>query len=325
MTPYPWQLETWALLEQRLASDQFPHAMLFTGPEGVGKLHFALAFMHRLFCHNIQPTGACGKCNACHLLKTGNHPDEYRIASPEDKNNISVEQVRKLIRYASLKPHSAPKKIAIIERAELMNHNAANSLLKTLEEPPESCLLILITHRPDQLLATLRSRCQLQHFITPPKTTALTWLKPKLAHSDQAEKLLALASGAPLQAMFYADHNLLVQRETLFLSLQALMEGKKHPVEVAALWWKMDLTITLHCMTSWLIDMIRLHVDSQPPVLANPDMLSDLLPMSQQSSLPKMLSIYDYINHIPTLRKSNINGQLILEEMLVKWTSLNKH
>ncbi len=324
MRPYPWQLETWALFEQRLASGHTPHAMLFTGPEGVGKLQFALAFMHRLFCHDIQPSGACGKCKACHLLKTGNHPDQYHIASPEDKNNISVEQVRKLIHYASLKPHSAPKKIAIIEGAELMNHNAANSLLKTLEEPPESCLLILITHRPDQLLATLRSRCQLQPFMTPQKTTALTWLKPQLKHPEQSEQLLALASGAPLQAMSYANDNLLSQRETLFSSLQALMQGKKNPVEVASLWLKMDLTIILHCMASWVTDMIRLHVDAQPPMLANPDMLSQLLPMSQQCSLPKMLSIYDTIANIPTLRKSNINVQLILEDMLVKWTSLNK-
>lgn len=322
MKLYPWQIDLWPALENRIISEKLPHALLFSGPQGIGKLQFAKAFVYRLFCHNVQKGFACGQCDACHLLNIGNHPDLYHVSKPEDKRDISVDQIRDLITNVSLKPHSAVKKVAIIEQAELMNVNASNSLLKTLEEPPDSCLLILLTHRPDKLLATIRSRCQLQEFVLPDKNQALDWLQSNIDDASQAEKVLALAGGAPLQAIIYANEGTLQQRDEMFIALQDLLNGRQNPVAVASSWLKKDLEVTLYCMTSWLTDMIRLKVSSTPPVLGNPDLKVHLAKISEQSALPKMLKFYESINEMQSWKKSNINAQLILEEMLVQWTHL---
>ena len=324
MTPYPWQQKDWKSFESRISSGKMPHALLFSGAKGVGKLNFAEAYVYRLFCHDVQDDTACGHCDACHLLNIGNHPDLYRVARLEDKRDISVDQIRALISYVNLKPHSAIKKVALIEQAELMNENASNSLLKTLEEPPESCLLILLTHRPDKLLATIRSRCQVQEFVLPETSLALDWLKSnidddQLAH---AEKILALAGGAPLQAAVYAKEGTLQQRDEMFFALQELQNGKQNPVSVASLWLKKDLEVTLYCMISWLTDMIRLKVSPQPPVFGNPDLKAALSKLSQQSELSKMLAFHEHILNMQSWKKSNINVQSILEEMLVHWSRL---
>ena len=322
MKLYPWQTELWPVIENRITSGKLPHALLFSGAQGIGKLNFAKAFVYRLFCQNVQQDVACGQCNACHLLNIGNHPDLFHVSKPEDKRDISVDQIRDLIANVSLKPHSAIKKVAIIEQAELMNVNASNSLLKTLEEPPESCLLILLTHRPDKLLATIRSRCQLQEFVIPNNNQALDWLQSNIDDSSQADKVLALAGGAPLQAAIYANDGTLQQRDEMFVALQDLLNGKQNPVSVASMWLKKDLEVTLYCMISWLTDMIRLKVSSSPPALGNPDLKMQLAKLSEHSALPKMLEFYDSINEMQSWKKSNINAQLILEEMLVQWSHL---
>ena len=325
MKPFLWQADSWDALETRLQTGKIPHAMLFSGAQGIGKLNFATAFVYRLFCHDVQDGLACGVCDACHLLSIGNHPDLYQVTTLEGKQVISVDQIRHLISNVNLKPHSAVKKIAIIQGAELMNVNASNSLLKTLEEPPESCLLILITHRPDKLLPTIRSRCQVLEFTLPDQTHALNWLRANIEDTRQAEKLLALAGGAPLQAVKYAKNGTLQHRDELFTLLKAVLSGKQNPVTAAGLWFKKDLDVTLYCMTSWLTDMIRLKASSEPPVLVNPDLKSELLKLSEYSSLDKMLKFYDHLNTMHFWKKGNINAQAILEEILMHWSQLNQH
>ena len=324
MHPYPWQQDDWLAFERRIVSGKLPHALLFSGAKGIGKQNFAETFVYRLFCHDVQQGIACGKCDACHLLNIGNHPDLYRVAKLEDKRDISVDQIRALISNVNLKPHSAIKKIAFIEQTELMSENASNSLLKTLEEPPESCLLILITHRPDKLLPTIRSRCQAQAFVLPERSLALEWLKSNIEADDlaQAEKILALAGGAPLQAVIYAKEGTLQQRDDMFTALQELQNGKQNPVSVAGAWLKKDLEVTLYCMISWLTDMIRLKVSPQPPLLGNPDLKVALTSLSKQSELSRMLKFHEHIIDMQSWKNSNINVQSILEEMLVQWSRL---
>lgn len=324
MSLYPWQLDLWAPLDQRIQSGKLPHAMLFSGTDGIGKLNLALFFVQHLFCNAKQNGSPCGECQPCHLLSINNHPDQYRISALDGKKNISVDQIRRLIAYVNLKPHSAQKKVAIIENAELMNVNAANSVLKTLEEPPESCLLILLTSRPEQLIATIRSRCQMINFTKPDNKYSLPWLTSKVTKTEDAEKLLALSVGAPLKALEYEEQGLLAQRSNMFSSLQGLLKGSENPVLVAGVWFKMNIDITYLCMISWVVDMIRLNVDETPPVINNPDLKEPLLDMARKISLSHLLSFNVFISDIPRLRKSNINEQLLLEEMLIRWSALNK-
>jgi len=321
--PLPWQNEQWQNMMQRIASNKIAHAVIFTGPEGIGKYRFALAFVHRYFCKQPVDNQACGLCDACHLLKINHHPDLKLIRPAEGKQIINIDQIRELIEYQNLTPHSALRKVAIIDHAEMLNVNASNSLLKTLEEPPESAMLILITHHPDRLLATIRSRCQKVEFITPEPDQAVAWLKPQLADDQQlANNVLALANNAPLKALNYAENNVVEQRDQLFESLQGMHQGKLNPITVAAKWFKQDFGIIHYCMVSWVIDMIRLKASSEPPVLANPDLKLTLRKMGESISFSALLNYYETVNKSLDLKRSNINTQMIIEDMLIQWVKI---
>jgi len=322
----PWQQEQWQSMMQRIASNKMAHAIIYTGPEGVGKTNFAHAFVHRLFCKRPVNNQACGCCDACHLLNINHHPDLKLIAPAEGKQIISIDQIRELIEYQNLTPHSAPKKVAVIEHAEMLNVNASNSLLKTLEEPPASSLLILLTHHPDRLLPTIRSRCQRVEFTSPDFQQALMWLMPQV-NNDQslATSLLALASNAPLKALSYAANNMIDQRNTIFESMQGLNQGKLNPVTVAASWLKQDFEIMHYCMVSWVIDMIRLKASNDPPILGNPDLKQTLRKMSESIDLRGLLNYYETLNKTVQWKRSNINAQMILEDILIQWVKISRY
>ena len=326
MNFYPWQTQPLDTLLTQMGTGKLPHAILITGAEGIGKLNFSLTFVQRMFCKQATGMSPCGECDACHMFQVGTHPDLKHIAPPEGKQTIVVDQIRELISYVSLTPHSAIKKVAVIEQAELLNVNAANSLLKTLEEPPESSMLILVTHRPDRLLPTIRSRCQTMLFSTPDTTQASRWLSNELK-SDDVGALLALSGGAPLKALSYAEDNVLEKRNTFFSELEQLSEGKKNPIEVAKGWFKNDLDLTVNCLTSWVSDMIRIKaLENESTIsadtLSNPDLQSSLKKMTQSAGLKTMLDFYQSLSKVNQLQKSNINSQMILEDVLINWQKL---
>ena len=323
MQYYPWQQTQWQKLMQRIKANKLAHALLLTGSQGLGKLDFAQAFVNRLFCASAVNDQACGSCEACHLLKINHHPDLKLIAAEDGKQVISVDQIRELIAYQNLTPHSAPKKVAIVKSAERLNINAANSLLKTLEEPPESSILILVTHHPQRLLPTIRSRCQSINFTAPDAQQSLTWLLPKMNNDKRkAINLLALANNAPLKALDSADIGLLEQRNQLFESLQGISQGALNPVTVAAAWLKNDFELMCLCMTSWVVDMVRLKADQQSPVLGNPDLGDALKSLSEPIELRGLLDFYQALIGASNLKRSNINVQMILEDLLIQWVRL---
>lgn len=150
------------LLRQTLQRNRVPPALLFSGPDAVGKRllgkHLALA----LNCLDTGIDNWCGACSQCRLIELGHHPD-VRLIEPEGQV-VKIEQVRSLAREASYKPFQGRTKVFILDEAHRLNMAAANALLKTLEEPPSSSKLVLITSKPHSLLPTVRSRCQALHF-----------------------------------------------------------------------------------------------------------------------------------------------------------------
>ena len=142
-----------AMQQQRLAQ-----SYLFYGPEGVGKFHTARQLALAIQCDQGFSIG-CGICPACRKILSGNHPDRQVIEPEGSSNTIRVEQIRDLRRLMSLRPNEGRRRIVVFDAADRMNEIAANALLKTLEEPPEESLLILVTSRPSALLATISSRC----------------------------------------------------------------------------------------------------------------------------------------------------------------------
>lgn len=167
------------VLDRLIVSGRMPGSMLFSGPEGVGKMHFAVEFARVQLCRDPRENGACGVCSACARvgifdLPTSDKADDHKVvflsAHPDlglvftPKRILPVDAIRDLEREANIRPFEGPRRIFIIDQAEKMNDSSANALLKTLEEPPPTTQLILITSRPDSLLPTIRSRVQAIRF-----------------------------------------------------------------------------------------------------------------------------------------------------------------
>ena len=186
-----------------------PHALLLSGPRGIGKLAFARALSQALLCETpTSEGGACGTCSACLWFDAGTHPD-YRQVEPAlvesdteevaKKTTISVEQVRALADFVNISSHRGGAKVIVIEPAEALNVNAANALLKSLEEPPPGTFFLLVSHRPHQLLPTIRSRCQSIALRAPDRAAAAAWLAQQGVKN--AEVALAHVGNAPLLAV----------------------------------------------------------------------------------------------------------------------------
>ena len=145
MSMYPWLLPAWSSFQNRLNSGKLPHAMLIQGPAGTGKCELAMHMAGRLLCSEDSEY-ACGQCRSCTLFEGGAHPDWFLLNPPEGKHQILIDQVRSTISALTLTTSFSPRKVALICPAEVMTTNAANALLKSLEEPPGETVLILVAH-----------------------------------------------------------------------------------------------------------------------------------------------------------------------------------
>ena len=151
-------------LRSKLAEGRFPHALIFSGPEGVGKNTCALMVAKALNCPNAAPGDFCDECSTCRRIDAGTYSDVVSITVEEDAAQIKIGQVRRILGMLDLQPLEGRNRIYIIEPAELMNAEASNALLKGLEEPPENLFFILVTANAHELLVTVRSRCQVYNF-----------------------------------------------------------------------------------------------------------------------------------------------------------------
>jgi len=186
-----------------------PHALLVSGPPGIGKLALARALAQALLCESPASDGtACGQCSACTWFAAGSHPD-FRQVEPEPtdkddgeggrKTTIGVEQIRALADFVNISSHRGGVKTIVVYPAETLNVNAANALLKGLEEPPPGTHFLLVSHRPHHLLPTIRSRCQHVALNAPDSASATAWLATQGVRD--AELALAHMGNAPLLAL----------------------------------------------------------------------------------------------------------------------------
>jgi DNA polymerase III subunit delta' len=221
---HPWNQP---ILDALRTRERLPHALLLHGPRGVGKLELAERIAQLLLCEHAEPAQRpCGRCDGCRWYLAGNHPDFRRLEpeaiaklpppveeeegsepAPARRTKqpslfILIEQVRELAGFLNVGSHRGALRVALVHPAEDLYPNAANALLKGLEEPPAGAIFILVSHRPARLLPTVRSRCVAVPVPIPPRDAALAWLASQSVAN--AERWLAFAGGAPLQALEYA-------------------------------------------------------------------------------------------------------------------------
>jgi DNA polymerase-3 subunit delta' len=252
------------------------------------------------------------------LLSAGNHPDCFRITAEEDATAIKVDQIRALAEALSFSHHGHAWKVAILDPADAMNSNAANSLLKTLEEPTDNTVLLLVSHQPARLPATIRSRCQEVRIDVPARETALRWLSEHKAGA-RSDVCLSLAGGAPLLALELAQGNVLEERQERFRQFIGIVSGREDPLAVAQRWAGDGDFQGIRWLREWLMDLLRIRMTGHTGGIRSSDLLDGLESLALRLDCRVMFARLDTIDWLLQHANSSLNRQLLTEDALLAW------
>ncbi len=338
---YIWQQVIWQRLMQNHGFRN--QALLLKGKKGIGKFKFAHDLAKSLLCRNLSAhNGACEKCISCHWFEQNEHPNFYQIApelfsessdnsiekidtenitndkklKKKNSQQIGVEQIRMLTDFVYMTGHQSGFKIILIYPAETMNLAAASALLKKLEEPPPQVLFILVTHRPQYLLPTIRSRCQQIAMPSPDIATATEWLKQQGVNEPAA--CLAAASFAPLSALAFNAGDYVIQHEQFIEQISAA----KHldPVLLAETMQQLDLSTVVNWLQKWCHDLMSFHTTGEVRYYLNH--YPAVKALSSTVDPKKLMAYSRRLITAQRLSRHPLNSRLFLEEILIIYAML---
>jgi len=326
----PWHAAAWRELQARRT--RLPHALLFTGRQGIGKIDFVRKLAQALACEDPALDGAaCGDCRSCRWFATGSHPD-YREIVPEamrsehvagdvgddeatagkrkPSQEIRIEDVRGLQDFIFLTSHQSRGKTIVFYPAERLNTNAANALLKNLEEPPAGTTFMLVAHRPGDLPATIHSRCQRIALPTPQADVAEQWLREQGVREPALG--LAQTGNAPLLVLDLAEDDYWVQRKQL---LEGLAQTKLNVLSLAELLRDIPVGRLLGWIQRWTYDLLSIR--SGGPIRYNPDFQSVLVKLA--TGLDPIVIARCHRHFVREQRSAThpLNTRLHIEELLL--------
>jgi DNA polymerase-3 subunit delta' len=318
---YPWHHENWQKLLESLCQNRLPHALLLVGLRGLGKNLFAELFAKRLLCEvdaDIHKKNACGVCRSCQLFEAGSHPDFFKIVPEEDRQIIKIQQVRDLITKLSNKPERNRYRVVLLCPAHALNRIAANALLKTLEEPPEKTIFLLITSHIKTLPRTILSRCQQLYFSLKNNQDSYDWIKLNAPEHNNPELLLKLADFSPLQALQFIKENYLATRQLVLDEMQNIIMQKSLPVIAA--FKELEPLQILRALLSFVLDLIRLQQQVSNNYLINIDCIEKLSKMQVKIDNQKIVNYLDNLQEIYRLLLQNVplNKNLLLEKLFIE-------
>lgn len=329
---FPWLIDPWRRLDDYFAMDRVPHALLIHGQEGVGKHILAEQFVQKLLCEN-PCSFACGSCSACRLYSSGSHPDFLRVEPLEQGQAILVDHIREMISDIQLKSHYQGFRVVLIRPAHLMNSRAANSLLKSLEEPPARTVMLLLADNLAGLPLTIRSRCLKMPVPQPGRAEAAEWLEAIKA-GCQPLQLLAATGGSPLKALALADSDIMERKNRVLTECLAVLHGKLDPVSLAERWQPKakdkpeNRGPTLAEFIDWMIllssDLINLSFDHEYGKMANAGMRDALRRLADKLERKRLFGFYDQLIAARGQLGSNLNSQLQFEDLLINWHRLSE-
>lgn len=333
MTSFPiksWHQKTWQQLIKIKLSNKLGHALLFCGPKGIGKLEVANEFAKVLLCNKPNNEEMCKECQNCYFLKANTHPDLFLIQPEDNSRTIKIEQIRSLSADLSKTAQQGGYKIAILNPAESMNLYAVNALLKTLEEPTENTLLILVSSNPQSLPATIRSRCQQIIFSCPDRRVVREWLLEQDSTSithDNIDLLLSLAMNAPLLALTLADKkDSFLEQEKLFTNLMQFRNEKSNILFLAARYINEDLFLLCQHLLLITSDLVKIKfgVNKQCVIVIDPLQQELAKKLLQSLNYDRLFYYFDRLLQLEKqlLEGINLNKQLVVEDIFLDFCKL---
>ena len=305
-----------------------PHALLVEGQLGLGKRLLAERIAKRILCASTHERAeACGECKQCKLFEAGSHSD-YRALSPEEGSSvIKVDVIRSLVEFLSQSSLQGGYKVALIEPAEAMNVNAANALLKTLEEPTPRTLIILVTHQPGAILATIRSRCQAIPVAVPSEDAAMDYLQgcsESIDEHDQLKSLLQLAAGSPCLAADYIEQGALASSSEMLEQLAQVLKRQLSVSEVAEAWADDNALTRMQWLVKWASDLCSLSFAGREVSVPEGNARKMLQYLADKCSATQLFGVYDYCLAQSSLLAGNTNPNknLLFESVLNRWRDL---
>jgi len=323
---YPWQNKNWEQLSLSRVNNRTAHALLFTGPKGLGKYEFSLVFKNSLLCsENSLGELACGECRFC---KMENHPDFHEVTYEFDEktkkfsSSIKIDQIRALINFSLMHSHFGQAKVIVIYPAEAMTTSASNSLLKILEEPPQDTYFILISNEIHQLSATIKSRCQRIKFAIPDVEVSKQWLQSQSINIEIAISSLKLAFNAPITAKKLAGSNNIEQHFKFIQNILSIANMSEDPMIIANSWLKIESNLPLQALYSCLSDIILLKTVQNNTEIINTPNRDMLQKIANNVSYAGLYTILDKIALAKQQIQSHVTLLGIYEDILNLWQRL---
>ena len=313
-----------------LRDGNIPHALLFTGIGGVGKRSTASLFSKACNCEALTsgvPSSAldgipCCRCRPCLKIESGNHPDIIHIAP--SRNIIKISQIRDLCHTLSMKPYEAKMRVVMISEAQHMNLEAANALLKILEEPPEQTVIILTALNTVQLLPTIVSRCQEIRFGPISRNNLIRLLCDKQgAETTVAGMIAAMANGSISKAVAMSDDRWIRHRDWLIQELETLGSGSIRRVMAIAekLSSRKDqLSDDLEVILTWLRDLWMVRID--PEKIVNIDRTDAIRSISGSIPPSALLSKITAVQNSQKALQTHTNLRLLLENLMLQLVAI---
>lgn len=326
MADLPWLEPVWSSLVKRQHSEGLPHAMMLAGPRGVGKHSLALTLAQWLLCDTAQAEKreqACGQCHNCNLWHAGSHPDVL-FTQPEDKSKqIRIESIRRVNDFLAQTTQISQSQVVIVRPVEVMNLNAANALLKTLEEPAGSSYLILEAERYGSVLPTIRSRCQRITIPAATRSQGLAYLLAQGVEEQQAAMALQVCQDAPLAALRWVNEESEPQQEWFEL-LKQWSQGEINLQTIAASWAKLELADVTYWLYLVLLDGLKADLKVPTAQQSLQGQVKELY-SGATLNLPKLLVLQTKVQSILAellAGLGNYNKQLLCESLLLDWQEI---
>lgn len=321
----PWLNPALLRLEQAHADKRLAHGWLIYGPAGIGKTNLALVFATRLLegrvGQQLEPLDAADFLQGMHMRREAqnSHADLHFIAPENDKHAISVEQIRDVCGTLNLSSYSGSGKVVVIEPAEAMTTSAANALLKTLEEPTSNSYLLLVSHRPGLLPATIRSRCQQLAVQVPDPGELSQWSGGGADEKDSAE--LAGPPLSPLARLEAMNGGESITDAELRGQLIEVLQHRGNAVAIADRWAKGDVDHTLAWLVRVLQGLIRLRCVQNGSKLVTESADTSLHNAARALSLRTLFQRVEEAERLRTDLTSGINVQLAMRALVLNFES----